>query len=199
MVVGPAASIEIGDSVSIGYGAAISAYERLEIGSGTSIGAFVIIMDTNFHRSGGQSVEHETRPVMIGRNCRLGSRVTLTRGAVVGDEAMVLAGSVVSTTIPAGVCAGGARAKVLAPLGSTEARWDNQSFMVPLQVMDFFGLDDPPQGAQILGEIPGWRAETGAQLCAEIADWHGVDLFMPHPTDRLDDLIVGVKQARRRR
>jgi acetyltransferase-like isoleucine patch superfamily enzyme len=122
---GPDGLLDIGDDVSIGHGAAISAYECVQIGDGTCIGPYVVIMDTNFHGStGDQSVQHETRPVVIGKNCRIGSGVTITRGAVIGDGAEILAGSVVSSAIPAGVCAGGARARVLGRAGDLTCRWN---------------------------------------------------------------------------
>ena len=111
---GPDAILEIGDDVWIGHGAAIAAHERVTIGAGTRIGPFVIIMDTNFHGSGSQSVYHDCRPVVIGRGCRIGSRVTITRGAMIGDGAIIDSGSVVTADIPAGARAAGAPATVLA-------------------------------------------------------------------------------------
>jgi acetyltransferase-like isoleucine patch superfamily enzyme len=122
---GPDGLLEIGDDVSIAHGAAVSAYECVRIGDGTLIGPYVVIMDTNFHAStGDQSLQHETKPVVIGKHCRIGSAVTITRGAVIGDGAEILAGSVVSSVIPPGVCAGGARARVLGRAGDLSCRWD---------------------------------------------------------------------------
>jgi acetyltransferase-like isoleucine patch superfamily enzyme len=122
---GPEGMLEIGDDVSIAHGAAISAYEHVQIGDGSCLGPFVVIMDTNFHGpTGDQSLIHETRPVIIGKNCRIGSGVTITRGAVIGDGAQILAGSVVSSVIPPGVCAGGARARVLGRAGDPACRWE---------------------------------------------------------------------------
>jgi acetyltransferase-like isoleucine patch superfamily enzyme len=121
---GPDGTLEIGHDVSIAHGAAISAYECVQIGDGTCIGPYVVIMDTNFHGStGDQSVQHDTRPVVIGKNCRIGSNVTIVRGAVIGDGSEILAGSVVSSAIPSGVCAGGAKARVLGRAGDPACRW----------------------------------------------------------------------------
>lgn len=114
LVAGPGAVLEIGHDVSIGAGAAIAAFEHVQIGDGTRIGPFVILMDTNFHGSPGQqSIEHDCRPVIIGSQCRIGSRVTITRGATIGDGARILSGSVVTSAIPAGMCAAGSRARVV--------------------------------------------------------------------------------------
>jgi maltose O-acetyltransferase len=99
--------------VRIGYGAAIAAFQEIRIDDGTEIGPFVVIMDTNFHAPGDQSVQHDCRPISIGKGCKIGSRVTITRGVSIGDGAEILAGSVVSSSIPSGVRAGGARARIL--------------------------------------------------------------------------------------
>ena len=124
LATGPDGVLEIGDDVSIAYGAAIAAFERVQIGEGTCIGPFAIIMDTNFHGAAAdRAVEHDCRPVLIGKHCRIGSRVTITRGAAIGDGAEILAGSVVCSSIPAGACAGGARAQVLGRAGDPGSRW----------------------------------------------------------------------------
>ena len=74
LMTGPEGVIEIGHDVSIAHGAAIAAFERVQIGHGTYIGPFVIIMDTNFHGAAGdQSVQHDCRPVVIGDGCRIGT------------------------------------------------------------------------------------------------------------------------------
>jgi acetyltransferase-like isoleucine patch superfamily enzyme len=120
--------LEIGDDVWIAHGAAIAAFESVRIGHRTRIGPFVIIMDTNFHGpGGGQSVQHDCQPVVIGEGCRIGSRVTITRGASIGDGAEILAGSVVLSAIPPGACAGGARARVLGRAGHAPAPWSREA------------------------------------------------------------------------
>jgi acetyltransferase-like isoleucine patch superfamily enzyme len=125
LVAGPEGLLNIGNDVSIAHGAAIAAFEHVAIGSETLIGPYVVIMDTNFHgQAGDLSLRHDCRPVRIGRGCRIGSRVTITRGATIGDGAEILAGSVVSSSIPAGACAGGARAQVLGRAGDAGSRWD---------------------------------------------------------------------------
>jgi acetyltransferase-like isoleucine patch superfamily enzyme len=122
LVAGVGAVLEIGHAVSIGHGAAIAAFEHVQIGDGTRIGPFVVIMDTNFHGAPGeQAVVHDCRPVVIGSHCRIGSRVTITRGATIGDGAEILSGSVVTSAIPPGMCAAGARARVIGPAGQSRS------------------------------------------------------------------------------
>lgn len=145
LVAGPGAVLHIGNEVSIGYGAAVAAYQHVHIGDGTRIGPFVIIMDTNFHgASGDQSIQHDCRPVTIGDGCRIGSRVTIARGASIGDGAEILAGSIVSSAIPPGVCAAGGRARIIGRPGEMSSRWDSAAAALPELLMASLGLDSPP-------------------------------------------------------
>jgi acetyltransferase-like isoleucine patch superfamily enzyme len=129
MVSGPEGALEIGDDVSIAYGAAIAAYKLVRIGSGTRVGPFVIIMDTNFHVIGDQSQRHDKMaPIAIGSGVRIGSRVTILRGSVIHDDASIEAGSVVTGVVPRGARAGGVPAVVLPSSG--RAREDDPSSCV---------------------------------------------------------------------
>jgi acetyltransferase-like isoleucine patch superfamily enzyme len=158
LVAGPHAVLEIGDDVSIGHGGAVAAYERVVIGAGTKIGPFIIIMDTNFHGNpGDQSVQHECRPVLIGKDCRIGSRVTITRGVTIGDGAEILAGSVVTSSIPAGACAGGGRARVLGPAGDVSTRWDGAAAVVPSILAESLPLPAVPDATVALADLPDWN------------------------------------------
>jgi acetyltransferase-like isoleucine patch superfamily enzyme len=145
LAAGPGAVLSIGSDVSIGCGAAIAAYQQVHIGDGTRIGPYVIIMDTNFHgASSDQSIQHDCRPVMIGDGCRIGSRVTITRGATIGDGAEILAGSVVSSAIPPGVCAAGGRARIIGRAGELTSRWDSPAAALPDILMASLELKWPP-------------------------------------------------------
>jgi NDP-sugar pyrophosphorylase family protein len=145
LVSGPGATLEIGDDVTIGCGAAIAAFEAVSIGDGTRIGPYVIIMDTNFHSSsGGQSLQHDCLPVVVGKGCRIGSRVTITRGVAIGDGAEILAGSVVTTSIPAGACAAGARARIIGRAGEIQSRWYGPAIALPEVLASPLGLGSPP-------------------------------------------------------
>ncbi len=145
LAVGPDGVFDIGDDVSIGCGAAMTAIERVSIGDGTRIGPFVIIMDTNFHGGAGdQSVQHDCKPVIIGRGCIIGSRVTITRGVTIGDGAEILAGSVVTSAIPPGACAAGGRARIIGRAGELASRWDSAAAALPDMLMASFNLKSPP-------------------------------------------------------
>ena len=145
LVAGSGAQLRIGNDVSIGCGAAIAAFQHVQIGDGTRIGPFVIIMDTSFHGAAGdQSIQHDCRPVVIGAGCLIGTRVTITRGATIGDGVEILAGSVVSSAIPPGVCAAGARARIIGRAGDPASRWDSAAAALPDILMTLLGLESPP-------------------------------------------------------
>jgi maltose O-acetyltransferase len=160
LAAGPGAVLEIGDDVSIGCGAAIAAFQHVRLGSGSRIGPFAIIMDTNFHGApGDQSVQHDTRAVTIGNGCRIGSRVTITRGVSIGDGAEILAGSVVSSVIPPGVCAAGARARIIGRAGDIASRWESAAAALPDALMTILGLDSPPDLDDSALPIDAWTED----------------------------------------
>jgi acetyltransferase-like isoleucine patch superfamily enzyme len=177
LVAGPNGVLQIGDDVVVGCGAAISAFQHIIIGDGTQIAPYVIIMDTNFHGSpGDQSVLHDTRPVTIGKGCRIGSRVTITRGASIGDGAEILAGSVVSSDIPAGVCAAGARARIIGRAGDINSRWDSAAALLPDILVTSLGLSSAPNidGSPIPAGL--WSDARAQHLLNAIKDGFGVAL-----------------------
>jgi acetyltransferase-like isoleucine patch superfamily enzyme/acyl carrier protein len=109
----PGARINIGDSVQISYGAAIAAQQSIEIGNHTALGPFVVIMDNDFHRVGDRNAAGAVAPVRIGSNVMIGARVTILRGAVIGDYSRIMSGSMVSGVVPEGACVGGVPARAV--------------------------------------------------------------------------------------
>jgi acetyltransferase-like isoleucine patch superfamily enzyme len=202
LAAGPDGMLEIGDDVSIAHGAAISAYEHVHIGDRTCFGPFVVIMDTNFHgATGDQSLQHDTRPVVIGKDCRIGSAVTITRGAIIGDGAEILAGSVVSSAIPAGVCAGGARARVLGRAGDPSCRWDGVAAQLPDLVRDALDLEAAPDLATDPAHLIGWDREHIQRLVEAVENRFGttIDAGSIGSAARLADVAAVIEQARHRR
>lgn len=197
LVAGPGATLEIGDDVSIGFGAAIAAYQRVQIGSGTRIGPFVIIMDTNFHSAGDQSLQHDCRPVTIGKGCRIGSRVTITRGVTVGDGAEILAGSVVSSAIPPGACAAGGRARIIGRAGDLNSRWESPAAALPELLMAALDLAAPPD--LDASPIPAhlWTDDRIAVLLAAMKQKYGIEL--DHDSSRMLATYGEVAAAMQRR
>lgn len=110
------ALIEIGADTTLSNGVSIIALDSVSIGRDCRIGDSVAIYDSDFHelspatrnRSAG-----EVRPVTIGDNVWLGSRVMVLKGVTIGNNSVVAAGAVVAQCIPANVLAGGVPAKVI--------------------------------------------------------------------------------------
>lgn len=115
LVTGPSGLLEIGDSVSINFGAAISAHEHIKIGNRVRIGPYAMIMDSDYHSAKDRD-ERPSAPIEIGDDVWLAGRVSVLKGSKIGAGSVITAGSVVSGEIPARVIAGGVPARVLRKL-----------------------------------------------------------------------------------
>ena len=113
--------IIIGDGVGIS-GATIYAWERIEIGNGTLIGANVNIIDNDFHPVDPQArLEHNnnavlTAPVTIGNNVFIGMNTIILKGTQIGNNCVVGAGSVVHGKFEDNCVIAGNPAKVIKKL-----------------------------------------------------------------------------------
>jgi maltose O-acetyltransferase len=112
LVTGHDGFLEIGDSVNINFGAAISAHEHVKIGDRVRMGPYAIIMDSDYHAARDRG-ERPTAPIVIEEDVWLAGRVSVLRGSRIGRGSVITAGSVVSGEIPAGVIAGGVPARVI--------------------------------------------------------------------------------------
>jgi maltose O-acetyltransferase len=76
----------------------------------------VAIVDADFHEINPATRDNsagEVRPVTIGNNVWIGSRVMVLKGASIGDNSVIAAMSVVTSAIPANCVAAGIPAKVI--------------------------------------------------------------------------------------
>jgi maltose O-acetyltransferase len=112
LVTGHAGTLTIGNSVSINFGAAISAHESVVIHDRVRIGPYVIIMDSDYHAAQNRDLK-PTAPIVIEEDVWLAGRVSVLKGSRIGRGSVITANSVVSGDIPAGVIAGGVPARVL--------------------------------------------------------------------------------------
>jgi acetyltransferase-like isoleucine patch superfamily enzyme len=107
----PGAILEIGDNVGISN-TSITTQQRVTIESGVMIGASCNIWDTDFHSldpsiRGTVSDKAITKPVLIRKNAFIGAHSIILKGAVVGQSAVLGAGSVTSSQIgPAEIWSG---------------------------------------------------------------------------------------------
>jgi UDP-3-O-[3-hydroxymyristoyl] glucosamine N-acyltransferase len=82
-----AESATLGRNVAVGAGAIIG--DRARIGEGTTIGCGAIIGDN--------SAASDVDAVVIGRHCRLDSKVVIYPGTVIGDRVVVQAGAILGS------------------------------------------------------------------------------------------------------
>lgn len=116
----PDARIEIGDRTEFNNNSMLkSEGPGIRVGRDGLFGAHVEIFDSNFHdldprrRVGGTP---KMAPVDIGNNVFVGMSVKILKGVTIGDDSVIGAGAVVTTSIPAGVIAAGNPARVVREL-----------------------------------------------------------------------------------
>jgi len=114
------AEIELGDRSEFNNNTMIkSEGPGVRVGIDGLFGAHVEIFDSNFHdlapsrRRGGTP---RMAPVEIGDNVFMGMGVRVLKGVTIGTDAVIGAGSVVTSSIPAGVIAAGNPARVVREL-----------------------------------------------------------------------------------
>jgi acetyltransferase-like isoleucine patch superfamily enzyme len=96
----PGGRLEIGDGTMLNHGADVSATKSVAIGRDCLIGTHAIIIDNDFHDVFDKQHRPEARPVSIGDRVWIGNRVIVLPGVTIGDDAVVGAGSVVTSDVP---------------------------------------------------------------------------------------------------
>ena len=113
-----ARSLRLGADVAVANSVILDARGGLELHEGALIGFdSVILSHTHAWPDPSRPVHHQgavSRPVSIGRNVWIGTRVVVLPGASIGDSSVIGASSVVSGAIPALVVASGNPATVVA-------------------------------------------------------------------------------------
>lgn len=110
--------IEIGSNVGIS-GTTIYCREKITIGSNTMIGGNTKIVDNDFHpsdpeaRAKNPNKNMGIKPVKIGSNVFIGCNCLILKGAEIGSNSTIGAGSVVCGKIPDNCIAAGNPAKIV--------------------------------------------------------------------------------------
>ncbi len=108
--------IAIGAYTQISNNVSIVALEKVSIGTHCLIGEMAWITDCNFHEiepSKRDAGVGPIKPVNIGDNVWIGSRVMILPGVEIGNNTVIGAGSVVTRSIPSNCLAVGVPAKVI--------------------------------------------------------------------------------------
>lgn len=98
------AALEIGDNVYINSGTIVTVREKVIIGDGALIGPGVVIFDNDHAIVDGRVCDNKfvTAPVIIGKNVWIGAGAMIFKGAVLEDNCVVAAGSVVKGHVKSG-------------------------------------------------------------------------------------------------
>lgn len=109
--------IHIGNNVGIGEFAYLGGAGGLEIGNDCIIGQYFSCHPEN-HNFADLNVPIRLQGtsrlgIVIGKNCWIGSKVTVLDGVTIGDNCVVAAGSVVTKSVPKNTVVGGVPAKVI--------------------------------------------------------------------------------------
>ena len=119
---GEGAKIIIGDNVGLN-GTSITARSRtITVGDGTIIAPNVTIVDSDFHAQWPPDIRltnpgfESDEDVIIGENVWIGMNSTILKGARIGDNSIIGAGSIVTGDIPPNCVARGNPAQVIRQL-----------------------------------------------------------------------------------
>jgi acetyltransferase-like isoleucine patch superfamily enzyme len=110
-------SIRIGRNVGIGEFAYLGGAGGLEIGDECIVGQYFSCHPEN-HVFSDTTVAYRfqattRKGIKVGKNCWIGSKVTLLDGVTIGDNCVIAAGSVVTKSMPSNTVIGGVPAKIL--------------------------------------------------------------------------------------
>lgn len=159
-------SLLVRERVTIGYGSSIVAEGLVVIGAGSRIGAFATIFDGEDDAVTGWG--RTSRPVVIGRDVRIGSKVTVLPGTSIGDGAEIGPGSVVSGVVPPRSVASGAPARIAREAAAEGAR--DVAERVGQLVARVFDRAAPPPLDLELERLSGWSSEGALRLLVALEE-----------------------------
>ena len=103
------ASFKLGNKTDIGAFTYINALQGVTIGDGVQIGSHCSLYSVS-------TIDGKQGPVVLKKNCKIGTHSTVMPGVTVGENAVVGAYSFVVDDIPADVLAVGVPAKIIKKL-----------------------------------------------------------------------------------
>lgn len=96
------ASLSIGAGTKINYNCMIVCRQSISIGVKCEFGPGVLVYDHDHDfRAGLEKKEYKCSDVVIGNRVWIGANTVILRGAVIGDDCVIGAGSVVKGNVPA--------------------------------------------------------------------------------------------------
>ncbi|MDD1668760.1 MAG: acyltransferase [Methanomicrobiales archaeon] len=108
-------NLKLGKYTDIGAFSYINAMNGVTIGDFVQIGSHCSIYSIS-------TIDNRSGPVVLGRNCRIGTHSTVMPGVTVGENAIIGAHSLVKEDIPANTVAFGVPARVRRSLSPAEVK-----------------------------------------------------------------------------
>ena len=181
LVTGRRGSIRIGDGVTIAAGVGIASEESgVRIGDRVLIGPFCMIWDTDYHDARQLSAPSTTAAVIIEDGVRLEGNVTVLKGAHIGRDAWVLAGSVVSGNVEAGAVVRGvparAEAAQKARVGDGAVVPDGVAGRIKRTIAETFRLADLPDASDGPATLKQWDSLGALRLMLAIEEEFAITL-----------------------
>lgn len=115
-IVSYSGNIIFGNNCYVGHGSTIAGRHLIEIGDNTMVADLVSIRDHNHGYAKDKPVqecEGVVKSIKIGKNCWLGSKVTIVAGVTLGDNVIVGANSVVTKNFSSNLVIAGVPAKII--------------------------------------------------------------------------------------
>lgn len=104
-------NIHVGKNVFINSGCRFQDHGGITLGDGTLVGHNVVFATLNHGFAADDRGSTYPKPIRTGKNVWIGANATILPGVVIGDNAIVAAGAVVTKDVPADTIVGGVPAK----------------------------------------------------------------------------------------
>lgn len=101
LVCGEGGHLQMGSHIFINTGGCITSLGHVKIGNYCKFGNNLVIVDHD-HNYKDEKKEYQIGEVIIGERVWVGANCTILRGAHIGDDCVIAAGSVVKGEVPAG-------------------------------------------------------------------------------------------------
>jgi len=135
--------IRIGDYGLICPGVRISSASGVDIGDSCMLASGIYITDSDWHDVYDRLAFGKTAPILIENNVWIGDSAIVCKGVSIGENSIIGAGAVVSSSIPPNVIAAGNPAKVVKQLDpekkiTTRAQWfsDPAKLFKDIEILD---------------------------------------------------------------
>ena len=106
-------NIKIGERVFINSNVMMVDLGGITIGDDVLIGPGAYLLSVNHGLKPKQRKELELKPVLIKKNAWIGARATICPGVIVGENAVIAAGAVVTKDVPKNTVVAGVPAKII--------------------------------------------------------------------------------------